>query len=212
MPGEYAALVARPYTSESGPDVERDSQSRRRDEILAVAAPLFAERGFHGVSIDDLGAALGVTGPALYRYFDGKGDVLAAMLVDISRTLLEGARVRVKATSGGRQTLTALVKWHVSFALDHPALISVQGRDLGNLDGPEQRTVRRLQRAYVEIWVDALRSVGPIDDATALACAHAVFGLINSTPHSARIDRDSMGDLLRRMAMSAIDGSFADSA
>ncbi|MDA8366090.1 MAG: TetR/AcrR family transcriptional regulator [Actinomycetota bacterium] len=182
-----------------------DPGGSRRDQILEVAAPLFAERGFHGVSIDDLGSALGLTGPALYRYFESKDAVLAALLVGISRSLLDGGRVRVEAAVDPEGALDSLIDWHVSFALENPALITVQSRDLASLTGPEQRTVRRLQRQYVEIWVDAIRALyRPVDDDTARAAAHAVFGLINSTPHSARLDRTAMSGLLRQMATGAL--------
>ena len=185
-----------------------DPGGSRRDQILEVAAPLFAERGFHGVSIDDLGSALGLTGPALYRYFESKDAVLAALLVGISRSLLDGGRVRVEAAGDPAGALDSLIDWHVSFALENPALITVQSRDLASLTGPEQRTVRRLQRQYVEIWVDAIRALNrPVDDDTARAAAHAVFGLINSTPHSARLDRTAMSGLLRRMARAALGGA-----
>ena len=185
-----------------------DPGGSRRDQILEVAAPLFAERGFHGVSIDDLGAALGLTGPALYRYFESKDAVLAALLVGISRSLLDGGRVRVEAAGDPEGALDSLIDWHVSFALEHPALITVQSRDLASLTGPEQRTVRRLQRQYVEIWVDAIRALyRPVDGDTARAAAHAVFGLINSTPHSARLDRAAMSGLLRQMAHGALGGA-----
>lgn len=182
-----------------------DPGGSRRDQILEVAAPLFAERGFHGVSIDDLGSALGLTGPALYRYFESKDAVLAALLVGISRSLLDGGRVRVEAAVDPEGALDSLIDWHVSFALENPALITVQSRDLASLTGPEQRTVRRLQRQYVEIWVDAIRALHrPVDGDTARAAAHAVFGLINSTPHSARLDRTAMAGLLRQMATGAL--------
>ena len=66
----------------------------RRQQILATAAELFATRGFHGVSVADLGAARGISGPALYKHFPSKDAVLAAMLVSISEELLaEGRRV-----------------------------------------------------------------------------------------------------------------------
>lgn len=185
-----------------------DPGGSRRDQILEVAAPLFAERGFHGVSIDDLGSALGLTGPALYRYFESKDAVLAALLVGISRSLLDGGRVRVEAAVDPEGALDSLIDWHVSFALENPALITVQSRDLASLTGPEQRTVRRLQRQYVEIWVDAIRALHrPVDDDTARAAAHAVFGLINSTPHSARLDRTAMSGLLRQMSHGALGGA-----
>ena len=50
---------------------------------------LFAARGFHGVSVADLGAACGISGTALYKHFPSKDAMLAEMLVSISEELLE---------------------------------------------------------------------------------------------------------------------------
>ena len=49
----------------------------RREQILATAAELFAARGFHGVSVAELGAACGISGPALYKHFSSKQAMLA---------------------------------------------------------------------------------------------------------------------------------------
>lgn len=177
----------------------------RREQILDTAAALFAERGFHGVSVHDIGAACGITGPALYRYFAGKDAVLAHMLVEISERLLAEARRRVAATGDPARTLHALVAWHIEFALDHPALIVVQEREWTNLQPHARERVRALQLAYIDEWVDAVRSLRPrVDRATARASAQAVFGLLNSTPHSARIGRERMAELLERMAVVAL--------
>ena len=67
----------------------------RRDEILEIAVALFATRGYHGVSMDDIGAAAGVTGPALYHHFAGKEAMLVAALIPVSERLLAGGRERV---------------------------------------------------------------------------------------------------------------------
>ena len=110
-------------------DAERPS---RREQILQAAAQLFAERGFHGVAIDDIGAAVGVSGPALYRHFAGKEAMLAEMLLGISERLLAGGSERVAdAGDDPAAQLRALIAFQVDFALDHPALITVQDRDLG---------------------------------------------------------------------------------
>ena len=90
-------------------------------------------------------------------------------------------------------------------ALDDPALITVQMRNLANLTDPDRRRVRALQRRYVEVWVETIRRTVPdFDEPTARAAAHAVFGLINSTPHSAHLDRDQMAALLSRMALASL--------
>src|SRR5690349_19665292 len=82
----------------------------RREEILEIAVDLFATRGYHGVSMDDIGAAAGVTGPALYHHFAGKEAMLAAALNPVSENLLSGGRSRVaRHATDPRACLAALV-------------------------------------------------------------------------------------------------------
>src|SRR5258707_4743678 len=89
-------------------------QTTRRGEILAAAAELFARHGYRGVSIGDLGAAVGLTGPALYRHFRSKDAVLAEMLLDISQRLLtEGSRRAARPA----EPLDALIARHACLAL-----------------------------------------------------------------------------------------------
>jgi AcrR family transcriptional regulator len=184
--------------------------STRREQILAAAAELFARHGFHGVGIDEIGAAVGVSGPALYRHFRSKDAMLGEMLTSISEILLAGGQERGDA-SGPAEALGELVRFHVDFALDNPALITVQERNLGNLAEPDRRRVRALQRRYVEVWVQAIRDSDPgIDEPTARAAAHAVFGLINSTPHSRHLGRAGMATMLREMALGALARTRAD--
>ncbi|KAB2344299.1 SACE_7040 family transcriptional regulator [Actinomadura rudentiformis] len=177
----------------------------RRAEILAAAAELFARRGFHGASIGDVGRAVGLTGPALYRHFSGKEAVLAEMLLDISQRLhAEG--LRRAAEPEPDRALDALLHWHIAFALDNPALITVHERELDNVPEAQRHEIRRLQRAYVEEWVRVLRRLRPgLPEDRTRAAVHACFGLLNSTPYSAAaLDRDSMAVLLHTMARSAL--------
>src|SRR5262245_45718650 len=104
-------------------------RSARRAELLAIAADLFAERGFAAVSVDDIGAAAGVSGPALYHHFDGKDALLGEMLVGISESLLERATT-ITAREDGEAALKALIAMHVEFALDDRPLITVHFREL----------------------------------------------------------------------------------
>jgi hypothetical protein len=81
----------------------------------------------------------------------------------------------------------------------------VQERDLSNLTDADRRAVRALQRQYVEVWVATILATVPeAGEPAARAAAHAVFGLINSTPHSAHLDRAQMSELLYRMALAAL--------
>lgn len=174
----------------------------RREQILAAAAELFARSGFHGVGIDDIGHAVGISGPALYRHFRSKDAMLGEMLTSISEFLLAGGE---RTLASSTDTLADLIRFHVRFALDNPALITVQERSLGNLAEPDRRRVRAMQRRYVEIWVRTIKDTVPdVGEPDARAAAHAVFGLINSTPHIPHLDRTAMAGLLYRMAISAL--------
>ncbi|MFC4785780.1 SACE_7040 family transcriptional regulator [Nocardioides sp. MAHUQ-72] len=185
-------------------EAERDPRTRR-EQILATAAELFAARGFHGVSVADLGAACGISGPALYKHFASKDAVLAEMLVSISQELLGVGRERVAAAAGPEAALAALVDWHVDFALRHRPLIVVQDRDWQSLPRDAREQVRSLQREYVDLWADQLRRVhDDLGQDRARAMAHAAFGLINSTPHSSLLPDAPMRGLLQEMALGAL--------
>jgi AcrR family transcriptional regulator len=183
------------------------ARSSRRDEILAIAVRLFSERGYHGVSMDDIGAAAGVTGPALYHHFAGKEAMLVAALAPVSEGLLEGGRKRVASHDGDPQAaLKSLVDFHVDFAMSNPAVISVHLHELDRLPEEPRRAIRRLQRLYVEEWVQLLDAVRPeLTPPEARVLVHAAFGLMNSTPFLAgEVDRPRRADLLRTAALAAL--------
>ncbi len=177
----------------------------RREQILATAAELFAARGFHGVSVSEIGAACGISGPALYKHFPAKDAVLAAMLVGISEELLSEGQHRVAANPEPDDALRALIAWHIDFAVNRRALIVVQDRDWPSLPEAARETVRTLQREYVDLWAEQLRGHHrdlALDHARAVV--HANFGLLNSTPHSSRVPSDQMRKILEEMSIRSL--------
>lgn len=183
-----------------------EAKAQRREALLTAAARQFAERGFNGVSIEDLGSAVGMSGPAVYRHFDSKQALLAAILIDVSRELLHGGTEVVTRAPDGELALRALVEFHVRFALSNPDVIRVQDRDFDNLSDEDRHTVRALQRRYVELWVGILQRMQPSTPVPVLRLrAHATFGLMNSTPYSGHeLSHDELRDVLERMAFAAL--------
>jgi len=181
----------------------------RREEILEIAVGLFATRGYHGVSMDDIGAAAGVTGPALYHHFAGKEAMLVAALIPVSEQLLAGGRERIAEHEGRpRAALAALVDFHVDFALANPAVIALHLHELDRLPDDPRRQIRRLQRLYVEEWVATLTTLRPeLSAGEARVLAHAAFGLMNSTPFlGGEVDRHRRAELLRAAALASLQG------
>ena len=195
--------LAEPATEELS--ARAAAKEQRRVELLRAAAEIMSDKGFHGTRLEEVGHAVGVSGPAVYRHFSGKEEILTELMTGISEHLLSEARRIVDGLVDPRERLAVLIDFQVDFALDNPALITVQDRDLGALSDADARQVRQLQRRYVEEWVAVLSRLDP--GATTAACrarAHAVFGLINSTPHiGGRLDRAATAALLAAMAASA---------
>ncbi|WP_375384444.1 TetR/AcrR family transcriptional regulator [uncultured Microbacterium sp.] len=190
---------------------ERDrAKADRQSSLLREAARLFAERGFAGVSLEELGAAVGVSGPAVYRHFANKQALLGAILVRVSERLLDGGRGVITALDDPDAQLEALVRFHVDFALTDADVIRVQDRELESLSDDDRHRVRRLQREYVGIWMSVLAHLHPGRSESDLRVrAHACFGLINSTPHSVRGQRGVPADstvrsILESMATAAL--------
>jgi AcrR family transcriptional regulator len=185
-------------------------KSDRRSQLLTAAEHLIAERGFLAVRIEDIGAAAGITGPAIYRHFPGKEALLVELLVGISTRLLTGAQAVLSKESDPARALDGLIEFHLDFALSEPDLIRIQDRDLANLPAAAQRQVRRAQRRYVETWVGALRELSPdLAEDQARVMAHAAFGLLNSTPHSIKpaarsASTEGSREVLRSMTRAAL--------
>ncbi|MBU2669991.1 TetR/AcrR family transcriptional regulator [Actinoplanes bogorensis] len=190
-----------------GPPAPR--RRSRRDEILEIAVGLFAARGYHGVSMDDIGSAAGVTGPALYHHFAGKEAMLVAALIPVSESLLHGGEARVSQNpDDASAALADLIDFHVEFALANPAVIALHLHELDRLPEEPRRQIRRLQRLYVEEWVSVLAMLRPeLDAPEARVLAHSAFGLMNSTPFlGGEVDRRRRAALLREATMHALTG------
>ena len=191
----------------TGPPAPR--RRSRRDEILEIAVGLFAARGYHGVSMDDIGSAAGVTGPALYHHFAGKEAMLVAALIPVSEGLLHGGKERVgRHREDAHAALTDLIEFHVEFALANPAVIALHLHELDRLPEEPRRQIRRLQRLYVEEWVGVLATLRPeLEAGEARVLAHSAFGLMNSTPFlGGEVDRRRRAVLLREATAHALIG------
>jgi AcrR family transcriptional regulator len=192
------------------------AKSDRRSQLIAAAEHLIAEHGYLAVRLEDIGAAAGVSGPAIYRHFPNKESLLVELLVGISTRLLAGARQVRARRSDAAATLDGLIDFHLDFALNEPDLIRIQDRDLAYLPGAAERQVRKAQRQYVEIWVDVLRRCrSDLSETAARVMAHATFGLLNSTSHSVKPGSTKTAEaglrtVLRAMTVAALTSAESE--
>ncbi|MEO9247283.1 TetR/AcrR family transcriptional regulator [Citricoccus nitrophenolicus] len=193
-------------------------KANRRAALMESAARLFAERGFAAVSTAELGEAVGMSGPALYKHFPSKDALLAEILVDASERLLDGCRAILaedspedspeEARGGAADTLRRLIRFHLEFATTDPDVIRIQDRELPALAPEDNQEVRRLQREYVQLWDGVLARLDPaMRDGERQVRLLGTFGLLNSTPHSAPVSTgDPAGVILAGMAYRSLTG------
>lgn len=153
----------------------------REGRILKAAAQLFYERGFHRVGVDEIGEAAGVSGPAIYRHFSGKDELLAVLFDQAMDRLL----ARSQAGQGQPDAeLDALIRRHAEFVLSDRALVSVFAREDRSLAEPFRKRIRERRREHVDHWIDVLQRCYPERGREELiSAAHAAIGLLASVAH-----------------------------
>lgn len=185
----------------------RARDPERRDKILRAAGEQFARRGYHAVSLADIGAAAGIVGSGIYRHFTSKSAILVALLDQgMDRLLDEAGRIMATEHDAARQ-LDALVRGQVAFAVDDRYLVRLYQREVHALPEADRRRLRRLQRMYVEEWVHLLAELRPaLADGQARALVHAAIGAVQSVAsYDSGLPRAKQLDLLRRTAWACLD-------
>src|ERR1700751_2824313 len=98
------------------------NRNDRSDQILRTAMHLFHERGFDGVGVDLIGEHAGMSGPAIYRYFSGKDEILMTLLAEaIDRMLMSVGG----SYSDPHEELEHLIHGLVRRAIEDRELISI---------------------------------------------------------------------------------------
>jgi AcrR family transcriptional regulator len=136
-------------------------ESPQRERILLAAMDLFALRGYHQVTIDDLGDAVGFTGPSLYRYFASKIDILVELFVYVVDKLSASAEGIISGGGSDIDKLLQLVDLEISFALGSPGYVRVYLQEEHNLPAVEHANYRKKADKYTQIWIDQLKKVQP---------------------------------------------------
>ena len=178
----------------------------RRDEILAAAVKLFHERGYHGTGIDDIGAEAGISGPAIYRHFKGKEEILEILLLDAARSALDEAREVVAAAPSPRKALESLAELYIGVIAANPALAFVGMYERRTLSPETRATMDRYERLHLEEWLHALVQVRPeLGDAEARTMIRAVHGLgVAAIVYRSGMERRALVDLVTGMTMKAL--------
>jgi len=165
----------------------------RSEALLATAGRLFAHRGYPGVSLQEIGEAVGIAGPSIYKHFPSKLDLLAAILSRGNEALWFSLHKALADATDARNALDRLVDSYLAVLAGPGGAVSVLLTEVANLPDPARSDFRASQQRYVEEWVALLmRWRGELGEPAARMLVHATFALINNL---ARRDPREVGDL-----------------
>jgi AcrR family transcriptional regulator len=167
----------------------------RRERLLSEAIRLFRANGYHAVGIHDIGRAAGINASSVYRYFPGKGDLLAAAYYRASERLAATVSGALAAASGPADAIDRLVESYVAFAFGESDLICVYLAENNSLPEQDRHELRKTQRLHVEEWVRLLvevRADVPAPEARLLV--HAALNLVTDLGRAVRFDRSTGAD------------------
>jgi AcrR family transcriptional regulator len=154
----------------------------RKQRILTAAAELSARRGFHAISMADIGAEAGIVGSGIYRHFGSKTSILVAMLDQVMDRIASGGAQIIAAGGDDDYVLSELVRDHVAVAIEDREVLAVYHREIHTLPEEDRRRLRRRQRHYIEDWVHLLAPLRrDLTDGELRLAVHAAIGAIQST-------------------------------
>ena len=128
----------------------------RWEEILAVSARLFREKGFTATTMEDIAAELYITKPALYYYIKTKHDLLYEICESAINRLIEGVRQIKDLHSEPEDRLRDLVRLHVNMFSENGDIITVYLADESELPVEKRDFIRSRSREYETMYREIL--------------------------------------------------------
>lgn len=165
----------------------RARYDQRQQEVVARAARVFAEQGFHATSVQDLVEATGLTAGGLYHYIGSKDALLVRICDQLMAPLLDAAREIAARPEPGAVLLREIVRaWVAHLAANRDlVLVFQQERTVLEHGPPEQwRQVRRQRKDFEQLLADVFAhgvADGSIRVADADLARRALLGMVNHT-------------------------------
>ncbi|MGZ6929514.1 MAG: TetR/AcrR family transcriptional regulator [Acidimicrobiia bacterium] len=182
---------------------------QRRSQLLDVAIEIFAERGFHATSMDDIAEAAGVTKPVLYQHFPSKRALYRELLDDVDGRLTDQLIAATSHAATGRQRVQDGFAAYFRFVAHHRAAFRLLfGASVRN--DPEFASVAE---ATIERIADLIAELIDIDAAPEhrRTLAHAMVGMAEATSRrvandEGEVDPDQLAAWLAEMAWFGLRG------
>lgn len=190
----------------------RAAPRRRAPEIIDAAARVFAERGFHGATTQDIADVLGIRQASLYYYFSSKEAALEAVCLKGVEGFFETAKGIVAGPGTARNKLISLIKAHVSPLVDRSDFVRVFLNERQHLPAESRRRIGRWSRGLERLFEEVVRAgmkAGEFRaDLDPRLTSLAILGMANSASGWFRKEGVAIDRIGEEFARLAVEGTI----
>ncbi|MGO4567991.1 TetR/AcrR family transcriptional regulator [Rhizobium sp. 2YAF20] len=162
--------------------MKTQKQAYVQEEILIVAAKLFAERGFRAVTIDDIATSLGYTKSVIYYYFKNKNEVLWTLFNRIHDASFQDLSEIVASGLPTDKLMSAMIRKHTLNVMERTAWTAIYFRDEAELSDTQQKMVIGRKKKYEDMFrmvYEAGVSEGLFKNVSAHLAISGMIGMTN---------------------------------
>jgi TetR/AcrR family transcriptional regulator, cholesterol catabolism regulator len=193
------------------PSTRRPASPRRRaPQSIKAAARVFAERGFHGATTQDIADVLGIRQASLYYYFSSKEAALELVCLKGVEGFFEAGKKIAAGPGTARERLTSLIKSHLSPLVDRGDFVKVFLNERQHLPAESRRRIGRWSRGLERIFEDVIREGIMKGEFRAnldpRVTTLAILGMCNAVPSWHRKENVNVSRISTEFARLAIEG------
>ena len=197
-------VLAMPSTRRSA------SQRRRAPQIIDAAARVFAERGFHGATTQDIADVLGIRQASLYYYFSSKEAALELVCLKGVEGFFEAAKTIAARRESAQKRLISLIGSHLSPLVDRADFVKVFLNERQHLPRESRRRIGRWSRGLERIFEDVIKegvAKGKFRaDLDVRLATLAILGMCNAASSWQRKENIDVNDIAEEFARLMTDG------
>jgi len=194
------------------PSTVRLPAAERRRQLLGVALEVFARKGYHDTSMNEVAEAAGVTKPVLYQHFDSKKALYGELVVELGAGLEQEILAAVARADGPRQQVEAGFRAYFRWATQRGDAFRVLFAERNRTDRELASAVAKVEAMVADTVADLIVYDGISDDERQVL-AYGVVGLAESTSRrwiglglGTGTDADDFADTVARLAWSGLRG------
>lgn len=194
MLGFIFAPLSRPGSRSRDVEPLSPALSGTRGSIVSAASFLLAEHGFHSVSMNDIGAEVGIAGPSIYKHFDSKAAILDEVVGLASTRMIETASATLAFEPESSQWLLAFVNQFARWSLDEDPLVTAYMFESNRLEPRAAAAHLKMRKQYNRLWITAARARWPqIDPTAAAVLTLATMEVLFAAPRSEHVEKSTAG-------------------